>query len=215
MADSDPTALLRLVQWLSPAFPTGAFAYSHGLELAVSVGEVRDEASFAEWLHDILSYGAGWNDAVLMGRGLRGDADLEGLADLARALAPSAERLRETEEQGAAFARARSEVERIALPVEPLPVAVARAARELQIANEEKIAVFLHSFASNLVFAGVRFIPLGQSAGQRVLARQHVLIAQLAQRAAEAGLDELASAVFRADLQSMQHEQLDVRIFKT
>lgn len=214
MSTPDPTALLRLVQWLSPAFPTGAFAYSHGLEQAVAAGEVRSEAALAEWLADILAQGAGWNDAVLMAMALRGE-DLITLADLARALAGSAERLRETEEQGAAFSRAQAEMTGAVLASLPLPLAVARAARELQLAPEQVIALFEHSFAANLVSAGVRFIPLGQSAGQRVLAGLHGLIAGIASRAVTAGVSDLAQSAFRAELQAAAHETLDVRIYKT
>lgn len=214
MSTSDPTALLRLVQWLSPAFPTGAFAYSHGLEQAVAVGEIVTAEALADWLTDILAHGAGWNDAVLLACGLRGEELVE-LADLARALAGSAERLRETDEQGAAFARAQAEMTGAAAVSLPLPLAVADAARDLPLPPEQIIAVFLHSFAANLVSAGVRFIPLGQSAGQRVLAGLHAQIAEIAACAAQAGRGDLASSAFRAEIGAMAHETLDVRIFKT
>ncbi|MBZ4021976.1 urease accessory protein UreF [Rhodobacter sp. TJ_12] len=207
-------ALLSLVQWLSPAFPTGAFAYSHGLEQAVSAGEVTSEASLLEWLTDILHHGAGWNDAVLLACALRGE-DLGALADLARALAGTAERLKETEEQGAAFAKARAEMTGTCPNPMPLPLALADAALALQLPAERVIALFQHSFASNLVSAGVRFIPLGQAAGQRVLAALHDDIAQIAHRAAAATTADLAQTAFRADVQSAAHETLDVRIFKT
>jgi len=211
---TDPTALLSLVQWLSPAFPTGAFAYSHGLEQAISAGDVRTEDGLADWLSDVLGHGAGWNDAVLMACALRGEEVAE-LTALARALAGSAERLRETEEQGAAFARARAEMTGQATEPLPLPLAVAVAARDLTLAPEQVLALFLHSFAANLVSAGVRFIPLGQSAGQRVLAGLHPVIVSLAARAAAATRADLAQSAFRADIQAMAHEQLDVRLFKT
>lgn len=207
-------ALLRLVQWLSPAFPTGAFAYSHGLEVAVAAGEVTSEASLLDWLSDILAHGAGWNDAVLLACALRGE-DMAELAQIARALAGTAERLRETEAQGAAFARARSEMTGNGTNAMPLPLAVAQAARDLALPPAQVIALFEHSFASNLVSAGVRFVPLGQSAGQRVLAALHPLIAEIAHRAAGATLADLAQSAFRAELQSGAHETLDVRIFKT
>nr|BAB21070.1 ureF [Rhodobacter capsulatus] len=206
--------LLGLVQWLSPAFPTGAFAYSHGLEQAVVAGEVRSEAELCDWLSDILEHGAGWNDAVLLACGLRGE-DLADLSDLARALAGTAERLRETEEQGAAFARARAEMTGTCTNAMPLPLAVAESARNLTSPPEQMIALFQHAFASSLVSAGVRFIPLGQAAGQRVLAAQHPLIARLAARAATATTADLAQSAFRAEIASAAHETLDVRIFKT
>ena len=214
MSTPDPLALLSLVQWLSPAFPTGAFAYSHGLEQAIAAGEVRGEDGLAEWLTDILARGAGWNDAVLLACTLRGE-DSDALSGIARALAGSAERLRETEEQGAAFAKARAEMTGGVAVSAPLPVAVGMAARELGLESPHVIALFLHSFASNLVSAGVRFIPVGQSAGQRVLAGLHGVIAEIAARASDAGTDRLASSAFRAEIGAMAHETLDVRIFKT
>lgn len=211
---TDELALLSLVQWLSPAFPTGGFAYSHALEQAVAEGEVTHEAALADWLADILAHGAGWNDAVLIGCALRGES-LEALAEVALALATTRERRRETQEQGAAFSKAHSEMTGQALAPLPLPLAVARAARNLALPAERVIALFEHSFASNLVSAGVRFVPLGQSAGQRVLAGLHPLMADIAARAARATLADLASSAFRADLHSAAHETLTVRIFKT
>jgi urease accessory protein len=207
-------ALLSLVQWLSPAFPTGAFAYSHGLEGAVAAGEVTTEAALFDWLSDILEHGAGWNDAVLLACALRGE-DMEELAQIARALAGTAERLHETEAQGAAFAKARAEMTGTCTNAMPLPLALAQAAKELSLPPEQVIAVFEHSFASTLVSAGVRFMPLGQAAGQRVLAALHPLIDAIAQRAASASLADLAQSAFRAEMQSGAHETLDVRIFKT
>ena len=207
-------ALLRLVQWLSPAFPTGAFAYSHGLEQAVAQGEVTDAATLHDWLCDILEQGAGWNDAVLLACGLRGE-NLTELADLARALAGTAERLRETTEQGAAFARTCAEMGMNGTNPMPLPLAVAQVARDIGLPPAQIISLFTHSFASNLVLAGVRFIPLGQSAGQQILAALHPVIAQIAHRAAGATRADLAQSAFRAEMQSAAHETLEVRIFKT
>lgn len=211
----DAPALLSLVQWLSPAFPTGAFAYSHGLEQAVALGEVINADSFGDWLAAILEHGTGWNDAVLLAGALRAGADFAALDQAARALAGSAERLRETTEQGAAFAMARGQMGQAEAVAEALPVAVGRAARALGLPAHTVIALYLHAFASNLTSAAVRFVPLGQAAGQKVLAAQHARIAGLSQRAAGATLDALASGAFRAELHAMAHETLDVRIFKT
>ncbi len=207
--------LLQLVQWLSPAFPTGAFAYSHGLESEVSAGRVTSAADLGEWLQDVLGFGAGWQDAVLLAQALERDADLPALAGLARALAPSAERLIETMEQGAAFARTTSAVTGLDLPACALPVAVGQAARTLTLPKAQVIALYLHGFAANLVSAAVRFVPLGQTEGQGVLAGLHPLILLLADRAAASTLDDLASSALWADLAAMRHETLPVRIFRT
>jgi len=121
--------LLVLMQWLSPAFPVGGFAYSHGLEWAISAGEVTGAAELCEWLSDVLEHGAGRVDATLLAQAMDPAADLDGLADLARALAPSAERLAETEDQGAAFARAVSATGPGEVAAMPFPVAFGAAAR--------------------------------------------------------------------------------------
>jgi urease accessory protein len=100
------TALLRLMNWLSPAFPVGGFAYSHGLERAVHDGLVSDRAELQAWLAALLEIGSGWNDAVLFAeawRRARDGGDLVDLAELAEALAGSGERHAETMLQGAAF----------------------------------------------------------------------------------------------------------------
>lgn len=207
--------LLQLVQWLSPAFPTGAFAYSHGLEFEVSLGRVTSAADLADWLQDVLGFGAGWQDAVLLSQALERDADLSELAGLAQALAPSAERLLETMEQGTAFARATSALTGLDLPACALPVAVGQAARTLSLPKTQVIALYLHGFAANLVSAAVRFVPLGQTEGQGVLAGLHPLIQNLAAKAAVSTVDDLGSAALRADLASMRHETMPVRIFRT
>jgi len=209
------TSLLTLIQWLSPAFPIGSYAYSHGLEWAMAAGEVTDAASLQSWINGILRYGAGRSDAILLARGLDPDADLEALGDLARALASSAERLRETVEQGAAFALTTGALAERPLPPRPLPLAVAQAARSLTLPPETVVAMFLHAFAANLVSAAVRFVPLGQTDGQRVLAALHPLVAMLANEAAHAPLAAIGNAAFRADMAAMQHETQSVRLFKT
>lgn len=208
-------ALLTLVQWLSPAFPTGGFAYSHGLEQVVTDGTLRGGGDLVAWLTDILAHGAGRQDAILLACALRDGADHDALAGLASALAPSAERLRETMEQGTAFARTVTALTGRDLPARPLPVALGQAAAPLGLPADQVIALYLHSFAANLVSAAVRFVPLGQNEGQAALSALHPLVGRIA--AETAGLDErdITSAAFGADLAAMRHETMDVRIFKT
>ena len=207
------TGLLTLTQWLSPAFPVGSFAYSHGLEQAISDGDVADAAGLQAWLTDILTLGAGRADAILLCAALRGEDEAD-LAALAEALAPSRERWQETRDQGAAFAAA---VTATGHPVDsmPFPVAVGVAARALSLEPAQVAQLYLHAFTSNLVSAAVRFVPLGQSAGQGVLSALHPVIANVADEAAQATTDDITSAVPRADLAAMRHETLEVRIFKT
>lgn len=209
------TPLLTLTQWLSPGFPTGAFAYSHGLEQVIHDDVVSDAASLELWLADILRYGAGWQDAVLLVQALAPGADLTALDATARALQPGFERLQETLEQGAAFARTVAAMTGRALPPRALPVAVGEATAPLGLPPEQVVALFLQGFTANLVTIAVRHIPLGQTEGQGVLARLAPVIAELAPRAAVATLDALGSCALAADLAAFRHETKDVRLFRT
>ncbi len=204
---------LELFQWLSPAFPTGAFAYSHGLEREIAAGGVCDAKSLEVWLGNILRYGAGWQDAVLLAHAL--DGDCTALNDLARALQPSAERLRESCEQGAALARTVGEITGRALPARLLPVAVGEAARVFGLSKADVVALYLQGFAGNLVTIGIRHVPFGQTEGQAVLWHLLPLIHALACRAAAATLDDLGTCALAGDLASLQHETMDVRIYRT
>jgi urease accessory protein len=206
-------AHLTLVQWLSPAFPTGAFAYSHGLEAEIAAGTVRDAASLVVWLGNILRYGAGWQDAVLLAHALDGECDR--LDDLARALQPCAERLQESREQGAALARCVAGITGRALPARLLPVAVGEAAAALDLPKRDVIALYLQGFVGNLVTISVRHVPLGQTEGQAVLARLLPDIHAQSIRAARATLDEIGTCALAGDLAALRHETQDVRIFRT
>jgi len=202
--------LLTLTQWLSPSFPLGAFAYSHGLEQVIVDGAVTDADNLTVWLADILRHGAGFTDAVLLCRALAGEDQTE----TAVALAGSAERLEETTAQGRAFADTVAALGVSVTPA-PLPVAVGHAARSLDLAPKTVAALYLHGFASNLVSCAVRFVPLGQSEGQGALTALHPVIEEVAARAATASLDDIGQSVILADMAAMRHEVLQPRIFRT
>lgn len=207
------TDLLTLVQWLSPAFPTGGFAYSHGLEAVMAGGE-RSAAGIGAWITGVLRHGAGQADAVLLASVLRGENAGE-MDRLARALAGSKERLAETVDQGAAFARTVAALTGRDLPPRCLPVAVGEAARGLDLPVAEVTGVYLHAFAANLVACATRFAPLGQTEGQGLIAALHPVIAEIADRAATAGVEEIGTAALAAEVAAMRHETMDVRIFRT
>jgi urease accessory protein len=207
------TELLSLLQWLSPAFPTGGYAYSHGLETVIAEGE-RTAEGIRGWIEGVLRHGSGQADAVLLAAVLRGE-DAAAVDGIARAMAGTKERLSETLEQGAAFARTVQALTGRALPPRALPVAVGEAARELNLPVDEVVGVYLHAFAANLVAAATRFAPLGQTEGQGVLAALHPLIGELAAWAATAEVDEIGTVALAAEMASMRHETMDVRIFKT
>lgn len=207
------SAHLTLVHWLSPAFPTGAFAYSHGLETEIAGGIVHDATSLEAWLRNILRFGAGWQDAVLLAHALEGESDA--LNDLACALQPCSERRRESREQGAAFARCVAGITGRDLPARLLPVAVGEAAAVLGLPKSDVIALYLQGFAGNLVTIAIRHVPLGQSEGQAVLARLLPMIHTIASNAAIATLNDVGTCALAGDLAAFRHETQDVRIFRT
>ena len=98
----EPHQLLLLLNWMSPAFPTGAFAYSHGLEWAIDSGVIADADDVESWIGDLITRGSGWNDAVLFARCFEDDATA--LNEFALALTTSKERHLETTQLGRSFA---------------------------------------------------------------------------------------------------------------
>ncbi|MEL6808937.1 MAG: urease accessory UreF family protein [Pseudomonadota bacterium] len=209
---SDPA--LTLMQWLSPAFPVGAFAYSHGLEQAVADGLVRDDASLQNWIAVLITEGSAMADAVLLTAAYRSDtpADIDAIA---RAFAASAERLKESDLQGAAFCDTARAVWKIPITGLAYPVAVGAAARAMAVPLAQTLPLYLHAFASNLVAAAQRLMPLGQTAGQQVLANLARIIEATAAKAQDAALDDLSATSFAADIAAMRHETLTHRIFRT
>ena len=209
-----PRAALTLAAWLSPAYPLGAFAYSHGLETAAARGLLADTAALEAWLATLLRDGAGRSDAVLLCLAWR-DPDDPAPAELAAALQPSSERRLEATAQGAAFARTTAAVHAHPQTPAPLPVALGRAASREGFPLQETCAMFLHAFASNLISAAIRLGVLGQTEGQRILAALTPICEAVAQEAAQADPDDLGGACLAADLASMLHETQDVRLFRS
>lgn len=215
-------SLLRLMTWLSPAFPVGAFSFSHGLERAVEDGLVSDRDQLAAWIGDLIGIGSGWNDLVLFAEAWwRGDdaVALEELNELAEALCGSKERQLETMAQGAAFADAVRVWPRLVLDLPggkiAYPVAVGAAAGTAGIGLEDALTAYLQTFASNLVQAALRLLPIGQNGGLAVMVRLEPVILETVGRAAAATLDDLGSATILSEITAMNHETQKTRIFRT
>lgn len=222
-------ALFRLMTWLSPAYPVGAFSYSSGIEWAVEVGDIDNGNMLQRWLEAMLSHGSGLNDGIFFAtthRAVNGgdDAAVAEIAGLAAAFVPSRERYYETTALGRAFI----DVTMAAWPCPALtrlrqlwtgplayPVAVGAACAGHAIPLAPAAHAFLTAIAANWVSAGVRLIPLGHTESQRVLQALEVSIAAAARRVVAATLDDLGSATFRADLASAKHETQYTRLFRS
>jgi urease accessory protein len=229
MTMTTEASLYRLMAWLSPAYPVGAFSYSHGIEYAVEAGLIRTGAGLTDWIIGIIEHGAGHADAVFLAQSWRAaaagdDAKLDEIVALARAWRGTAETALESAAQGEAFVAvtravwAEAGLERLARRHDgklPLPAAVGAAAAGHEIPLEEALVAYLQGFSANLVSAGVRLIPLGQTEGQRIVAALEPAVARAARAAAQTGLDDLGTAAAMADWCSAKHETQYTRLFRS
>jgi len=219
-------ALQKLMTWLSPSFPVGGYTYSHGLEWAIDDGSVTSPDALAAWLAAILAHGAGRSDAIVFCHAWRArGAALREVAGLAAAFQPSRERHLESTAQGNAFMAAvraawpKPELDEAAAALAglalPYPVAVAAAAASHDIPLAPALTAMLTGFVANIVSAGVRAIPIGQSAGQKIIASLAPVVLEIASAAQNETLNDLGGAALRADIASMKHETQYTRLFRS
>jgi urease accessory protein len=228
LSADEAAALYRLMTWLSPAFPVGAFSYSSGIEWAVEAGDIVDVTTLQDWLTSMLE-GPGFCDGVFLAHAHRAaaasdDVMVRDVAELAAAFAPSRERHLETSAQGRAFieiARAAWNCDGLdpaiatcdGAIVYPVAVGIVSAAHAIPLAPT--MHAFLHAVTSNWISAASRLIPLGQTDSQRALAALEPVVVSTGKRAFDATLDDLGSATFRADLASLRHETQYTRLFRS
>jgi urease accessory protein len=225
-------ALYRLMTWLSPAFPVGAYTYSHGLEWAIEAGRLTDRRSLVDWLEGILLHGAGRSDADLfreVWEAVATDdaARFDRAAEMAGALRGTAELALESTHQGVAFLRVlgdtwsppdlgRWQARLAAAGGQPTyPVAVALACGLGGVALDDGLTAVLHALSANLISAAVRLVPLGQTDGQAAQAAVHPIVEQAVAAALGRCWDDLGGAAPLVDLCSMFHETQYTRLFRS
>ncbi len=208
---------LRLLTWLSPAFPVGSFGFSHGLETAIREGQVTDAERLSAWISGLIEHGGAWSDAVLFKAAWAAADDKAALAELAAladALAPSLERRRETLGQGEAFLIAARAWGHAPLKgAVAYPVAVGAVCGAAGLPLETALTAWVHAFAANLVSVAVRAIPIGQTDGVATIAELEPVILATAARAVHSTLDDLGQSAILSDIAAMRHETLGVRLF--
>lgn len=220
----DGRAFLHLLSWVSPAFPTGGYAYSHGLEWAVESGDVRDVASLCDWVSSLFSDGAPASDLIFLHEAWRvaeSPVCLRDLAEFACACASSRERYEETVYQGEAFLKAAAVWDVVHPPSDlrgvrwPLPVAQGMVFGRGGIDCEQALLSGAYTVAAALVSAAVRLVPLGQTDGLNALARLELVLALAVERTRRCTLEDVGGACFRSDLAAMHHETQTTRLFRT
>ena len=219
------TSLARLLTWLSPAFPTGGFAYSHGIEWAVEAGDVTDRTQLVAWLSELTAHGSLRADCIVLRHAWRAEnaAALHELAAYGCACAASRERRDEMLAQGAAFRRAvavwhdtpEPESDAAGEPCWPLPVAIGAALRAEGVDEDTACLAALHASVASLVSAAGRLVPLGQTDGLRALAALETIVARTVLRTRTATLDEVGGMCLRSDIAAMRHETQQTRLFRT
>ncbi len=223
--------LAKLLAWLSPSFPVGAFAYSHALEAAIEEGFVRDRETLRGWISDVLAFGSARSDAIFFRHAhaavvAGSKADFVDIAELAAAMRGTGELALEATQQGESFFSAIGDAWGVDVAawrgalaqagVRPAyPVAVACAAAAARIPVDDALCAYLHAFAANLVSAAVRAVPLGQTDGQRVLAALEAEVEAAVVRAAGLSLDDAGGAAIAVDALSFRHEVQYTRIFRS
>jgi urease accessory protein len=227
---TDDAVQARLLAWLSPAYPIGAFSYSHGLEAAVAAGAVTRRDDLVAYVQAALLRGAGAVDGALLALAWRAadrgdDAALDTLTELAAAFRGTAELAVEATQPGAAFAQ----VTQAAWPEPRFAAHAARHPGRLTHAVAFGAAAAFHGiplraachgwlagFAANIVSAGVRLVPLGQTDGQVATAALLPAIAAAADAAlAVEDAGEIGAAALSIDLFSMRHETQYTRLFRS
>lgn len=217
MVTATSAQILTLSQWLSPAYPVGAFAYSHGLEAAADQGWLRDGADLEAWLQEVLEHGAGRSDALFLAAAWHANAaaDLAAIDATACAFAASQERLLETRQQGRSFGLVTEAIWGAQLAGLTYPVALGAAAAAEGLPLELTQVMYLQGFLSNLVAAGQRLLPVGQTEGQQILQRLSCRLPAIADQTRDGDLSQLSATAFLADIAAMKHETQRSRIFRT
>jgi urease accessory protein len=235
MSEQGPDPLYRLLAWLSPAYPIGAFSYSHGIETAVEEGFIKDRASLIAWMETVLQAGTGRVDSALFAAAWRAAEakdwpEFDAIAERAAAWRGTSEMALESRQQGGSFLSITRNAWRHAdLDAAherligkggggeiALPVAVALATAAHGIALEMALSGYLHAFTANLISAALRTVPLGQSDGQLALSALEVYVIRTVRAAlAVERLDEVGTATPLLDWCSLRHETQYTRLFRS
>ncbi len=210
---TESAQFLHLMAVMSPAFPIGSFAYSHGLEWAIDSGEV----DILNWVTPLVQNGSAWNDAVLFSAAYDADdATRLEIDELAMALAASRERYLETIDLGQSFAKAASTLAgREALPYMAYTVVLAVYCADKGISKRLSLLAFMQAFSNNLIAVAVRLVPLGQIKGLEIMGLMMPVVLETVDRAMSSTLDDLGSSTLLSDIAAMKHETQYSRIFRS
>jgi len=222
--------LVRLLQLASPALPVGAYTYSQGLEWAVESGVIRDEATAGRWIADLLQHGIGRYEAPLV-LALMAAWTATDVAEIIRlnseflASRESAELRAETAQMGFSMRRLLRDLRDEALadvatlledqPELAFPTVWTGIAARWNIDPQAALTAYLWSWAENQVMAALKAVPLGQAAGQRLLAELGCRIPAVAVDAAKLPETEWSNFTPAFAIACTRHETQYSRLFRS
>jgi urease accessory protein len=232
MATTTDRQLLDLMTWLSPSFPVGGYAYSHGIEYAVENARISNEHDLAGWINAALIQGAGRLDGIFFvatwqaiteqdndrfGWVIERQDVMRGTSELALEGSAQGQAFLDTIAQTRNFLRLedllaliRSSERRVTYAV-----AVAIVAALAEVPLRAALLAYYHAFAANLISAGVRLVPLGQIAGQRMQEKLKPVIEQATEAALCGDIEYIGTAAPLIDWASMKHETQYTRLFRS
>ena len=225
-------SLLNLMNWLSPSFPVGGYAYSHGIEFAVEDGRIKNEQQLVSWVEAALVQGSGRTDGLLFVEAWHAttENDLDRLRytiELGHVWRSTSEMALENKAQGQAFFDTVKQTQKIPKLKKiydlidsekrelASSVAVAIISAALEVPLKQALLAYYFSFSANLISAGVRLIPLGQIAGQSCIESLKTIVENTTVAAIEGDFNKLGSSAPIIDWALMKHETQYSRLFRS
>jgi urease accessory protein len=213
-------ALLALLQLTSPALPVGAYSYSEGLEVLIDRGTITNQQQLQQWIEESLATGSIGLEITILWKTQQAwhTGDLDSLAHWnywLSATRESAELQQQNWQMGRSLLRLLGDLSTALGENCNFVVAWSIAAELWGIDPETSALGYLHSWASNLVSAGIKLIPLGQTAGQQILVDINVPLITTVQRIQDRSPTELFTCSWGLALASMAHETQYSRLFRS
>ncbi len=232
MSTNIEAELYKLLSLVSPSFPTGSFSFSHGLEYAISIETVHNAASLQEWIEGLLYCGSPFLDGILLkeawlAANSNNDLALLSICETAVALRSTSELALECESEGTALLRTLVKIQpnsRIAdfakqlqnQGIKPHYAACLGAVTAFRGIHLRLCLIgFLNTFSSNIINAGIKLIPIGQTQGQAVLGALEPKVIEVAENIRKKSLDDVGNACILCDIYSSTHETVKSRLFRS
>lgn len=236
---TDSSFIYRLLTWFSPSYPIGSFHFSHGIEYAVEWNLIKDAKSLEEWISGIIQFGSGRMDLMMFklsydlftAPNVRADPNrikkLNRLITISNALKLSPELWQESTKQGDAALKAllkshpSDNLHFLNLQLKKtdkypvVPIVFGAACADHRIPLKWALTAYLHSFIFNLITAGVKLIPLGQTAGQNIAASLESVIHKCVNASAKSKINDISGASPMVEWTSVKHENQYTRLFQS